>query len=154
MSSTEDPTEHLQRAEQLFKDGDVTAAFHAVKRVLNYPGMCSETAVFSRAMRIFAPIANQFAGKEHADAIFAAANDPDNADVLSQTGSQMNGAGIDGIKATVLARAHARATEAKILRFRSRLLWRKRANMRMHGVPWKKPLIWRRRISSVATSWR
>lgn len=78
MSSTRHPTEYLQRAGQLSKDGNVINAFYAVKRVLKYPSMCSsEAAVFSKAMSIFVPVAHQVVGEEHVDVMLAAANDPD-----------------------------------------------------------------------------
>ena len=73
--------------------------------------MVSETAVFSKALSVFAPIARQTGGEQLGDSVLAAAREPDNPNVLSQLGRSIADCGIGDIQATVLTRAHAQAPD-------------------------------------------
>ncbi|KAK2741068.1 hypothetical protein FQN55_008472 [Onygenales sp. PD_40] len=113
MAETNDASEQLKQAKELFKEGNTEGAFKAVKRVLQYPGTgVSETGVFVEALDAFAPISQQLGGDSNiAELVHDAAAEPDNVDSLYELGNEMIKCQLQSMAATVLARAQALAPD-------------------------------------------
>lgn len=95
-----------QEALEALERSDPQTAFRTFRHVLEYPGQVAEEDRWPDALDVFARIGGAIAGEEFAGFVRRAAANPDEVQFLYDLGYHLIEHALNGIAATVLARAH------------------------------------------------
>ena len=96
----------LERARAALATGDAQAAFSELRAVLAWPGQIGPRPRFVEALTLFADIGDALGAEDLPTRARKAAEAPDDPQMLYALGYQLVEEGLDGLAATVLARAN------------------------------------------------